>query len=82
VSNHASTIAGVATGVAVFAACEAVTVGAGSIGCAMLAGAAGNAVSYAMDCSKDHSCSVGGAVAEIGEGAIMGALGEPVRWSV
>jgi large repetitive protein len=71
VNNHAPAIAGIAT----FAACEVVTGGAGSIGCAMLAGAAGNAVTYAMDCTKNGSCSVGGAIESVATGAATGLLG-------
>jgi hypothetical protein len=34
------------------------TGGVGVIGCAALAGAAGKAVSYAMDCHASHTCSL------------------------
>ncbi|HEY0806199.1 MAG TPA: RHS repeat-associated core domain-containing protein, partial [Pseudonocardiaceae bacterium] len=63
VEHHASAIAGFAVGAATFAGCMAITAGVGSIGCAALAGAAGNAVSYAMDCGKKAGgCTVGGAL--------------------
>ena len=47
----------------------------GVAGCAALAGAAGNAVTYGLQCSESHSCSVGGAVEAVGLGALGGALG-------
>jgi len=40
-----------------------------------LAGAAGNAVTYGLQCSESHSCSVGGAVEAVGLGALGGARG-------
>ncbi|REH51886.1 RHS repeat-associated protein [Kutzneria buriramensis] len=75
VKAHASTIAGIAVGIGVGLACTVATGGVGAIGCAALAGAAGNAVSYAMDCHASHSCSLGGAVEAVGLGALGGALG-------
>ncbi|WP_326954014.1 LamG-like jellyroll fold domain-containing protein [Amycolatopsis sp. NBC_01286] len=75
VKDHASTIAGIAAGVLVGAACTAATLGIGAVGCAAIGGAVGGAVSYGMDCSKAHNCSVGGAVEAVGLGALGGALG-------
>ena len=74
VKNHASTIAGIAVGIGVGLACTAATGGTAVVACAALGGAAGNAVSYAMDCSQSHTCSVGGAVEAVGLGALGGAL--------
>ncbi|MFC0437396.1 LamG-like jellyroll fold domain-containing protein [Kutzneria buriramensis] len=78
IKAHASTIAGIAVGIAVGLACTAIAAPAGPVGvmgCAALAGAAGNAVSYAMDCHASHTCSLGGAAEAIGLGALGGALG-------
>ncbi|MFI9384811.1 DNA/RNA non-specific endonuclease [Kutzneria sp. NPDC052558] len=75
VKNHASAIAGIAVGIGVGLACTAATGGTAVIACAALGGAAGNAVSYAMDCSQSHTCSVGGAVEAVGLGALGGVLG-------
>ncbi|MFI1657746.1 LamG-like jellyroll fold domain-containing protein [Streptomyces sp. NPDC020472] len=72
VKQHASTIASVAVGIAVFAGCTAITAGAGAIGCAALAGAAGNAVGYAM---SDGPKTLGGFALAIGVGALTGAAG-------
>lgn len=76
VQNHASTILSIGAGVATFAACEAATVGVGSIGCAALAGAVGNAVAYGLDCHNSATgCSVGGAVQAVAVGGLAGAVG-------
>ncbi|QCW77971.1 hypothetical protein EQG64_12700 [Streptomyces sp. S6] len=72
VKQHAGTIVSVAVGVAVFAGCTAATGGVGVIGCGMLAGAAANAVGYAM---SDGPKSLGGFAAAVGVGALTGALG-------
>ncbi|MEU2234318.1 LamG-like jellyroll fold domain-containing protein [Streptomyces vietnamensis] len=72
VKQHASTIASVAVGIAVFAGCTALTAGAGAIGCAALAGAAGNAVGYAM---SDGPKTLGGFALAVGVGALTGAVG-------
>ncbi|MFJ2704355.1 LamG-like jellyroll fold domain-containing protein [Streptomyces sp. NPDC087428] len=72
VKQHASTIAAVATGVVVFAGCTAATGGVGVIGCGALAGAAANAVGYAM---SDGPKSLAGFVTAVGVGAVTGALG-------
>ncbi|MFE6978426.1 LamG-like jellyroll fold domain-containing protein [Streptomyces sp. NPDC057682] len=72
VKQHASTIASVATGVVVFAGCTAATGGVGVVACGALAGAAANAVGYAM---SDGPKSLGGFVTAVGIGAVTGALG-------
>ncbi|WP_329401831.1 LamG-like jellyroll fold domain-containing protein [Streptomyces melanogenes] len=72
VKQHASTIASVATGVAVFAGCTALTAGAGAIGCAALAGAAANAVGYAM---SDGPKTLGGFLGAAALGAVTGVIG-------
>ncbi|MEU9296745.1 LamG-like jellyroll fold domain-containing protein [Streptomyces sp. NPDC048266] len=72
VKQHASTIASVAVGIAVFAGCTALTAGVGAIGCAALAGAAGNAVGYAM---SDGPKTLGGFAMAVGVGALTGAVG-------
>ncbi|MBW5251788.1 Teneurin-1 [Streptomyces sp. P01-B04] len=72
VKQHASTIASVAVGVAVFAGCTAATGGVGVIGCGALAGAAANAVGYAM---SDGPKTLGGFATAVGVGALTGALG-------
>ncbi|MFI9384800.1 LamG-like jellyroll fold domain-containing protein [Kutzneria sp. NPDC052558] len=68
-------LTGIAVGFAVGLACTVGSFGVGAVGCAALAGAAGNAVSYGLECSESHSCSVGGAVEAVGLGALGGALG-------
>jgi RHS repeat-associated protein len=76
VQHHAPAIAAFAAGAATFIGCEALTAGVGSIGCAALAGAAGNAVSYGMSCGKSaEGCSAGGMIEAVGLGAISGAAG-------
>ncbi|MFJ1616804.1 LamG-like jellyroll fold domain-containing protein [Streptomyces sp. NPDC088249] len=72
VKQHASTIASVATGIVVFAGCTAATGGVGVIGCGALAGAAANAVGYAM---SDGPKTLGGFALAVGVGAATGALG-------
>jgi hypothetical protein len=76
VEHHAAAIASFAAGAATFVGCEALTEGIGTVGCAALAGAASNAVSYAMGCGKSpEGCSVGGAIEAVGLGAATGAVG-------
>ncbi|MFF8280422.1 LamG-like jellyroll fold domain-containing protein [Streptomyces lateritius] len=72
VKQHASTIAAVATGIAVFAGCTAITAGVGAIGCAALAGAAANGVGYMM---SDGPKTLGGFAAAVGIGAVTGVIG-------
>jgi RHS repeat-associated protein len=70
VSEHKADIAGFAAGLAVGVACEAVTAGAGSIGCAALSGAVGNMVTYGL---SDGPHTAGGFLTAGAEGAITGA---------
>ena len=74
VENHAATIASIAVSVAVFAGCEAATEGVGTIGCAALAGAAGNAVSYAITAAQTGKFSWSGLGQAALTGAVTGAL--------
>ncbi|MCM2429710.1 hypothetical protein [Streptomyces sp. RKAG337] len=62
---------------AVFAGCEALTVGVGSIGCAAIAGAAGSLVEQGFKCAEagGAACSVGAFAGSAVTGAIAGALG-------
>jgi hypothetical protein len=76
VQHHASAIASFAAGAATFVGCEALTAGVGTIGCAALAGAVGNAVGYGMSCgSSADGCTAEGAFEAVGLGAVTGALG-------
>jgi large repetitive protein len=76
VKNHAAAIASIAAGAGVFAGCEVLSLGIGTVGCAALAGAAASGVSYAMSCGKSPSgCSLLGGVEAVGIGAIGGAIG-------
>ncbi|MDQ0795939.1 LamG-like jellyroll fold domain-containing protein [Streptomyces sp. B1I3] len=72
VKQHASTIVSVAVGVAVFAGCTGATFGGGVVACGMLAGAAANAVGYAM---SDGPKTLAGFATAVGVGALTGALG-------
>jgi RHS repeat-associated protein len=74
VDQHKAVIAGVAAGILVGAACEALTAGAGSIGCAALAGAVGNMVQYGVG-TPTSQWSLGGFLKTGAEGALTGALG-------
>jgi hypothetical protein len=57
----------------VFAGCEAVTAGVGSIGCAALAGAASSMASYAVTAAQTGHFSVGGLLMAGATGALIGA---------
>jgi RHS repeat-associated protein len=74
VDQHKAEIAGIAAGIVAGAVCEAVTAGAGSIGCAALAGAIGNMVQYAV-ATPPGQWSVGGFLKTGAEGALSGAIG-------
>ena len=78
--EHASQIGGLVTGIAVFAGCEALTTGAGTVACAALSGAAASAVSYVISSAQqgDFSWSgLGDATLEGGaSGLAGGAFGE------
>ena len=76
VKAHATAIASFAAAAAVFIGCDAVTAGVGTIGCAAVAGAVGNLVSYGMSCgSSTGGCTVGGALTSALSGAAAGAVG-------
>ena len=73
---HATAIASFAASAAVFIGCEAITAGVGTIGCAAVAGAVGNLVSYGLSCgSSAGGCTVGGALTSALSGAAAGAVG-------
>ena len=74
VSEHKGTIANIVVASVTFAGCEFATGGVGTVGCAALAGAAGNAAQYAVDTPKDQ-WSASGFVKSSVEGAIYGAAG-------
>ena len=73
VSDHKAEIAGVAVGFVVGAACEAATVGIGTVGCGALAGAAGNLTTYAIK-TPANQLSLGGALKEAAVGAVAGGV--------
>jgi RHS repeat-associated protein len=73
VKRHAAVITSIVVGVAVFAGCEAVTAGVGSIGCAALAGAASSMASYAVTAAQTGHFSVGGLLMAGATGALIGA---------
>ncbi|HEX7661183.1 MAG TPA: LamG-like jellyroll fold domain-containing protein, partial [Pseudonocardiaceae bacterium] len=76
IQHHAAAIVSTVAGIGAFAGCEALTGGVGSIGCAALAGAVANGVTYGMSCgSSKAGCSWGGAAEAVGLGAAAGALG-------
>ncbi|GLZ33514.1 hypothetical protein Lesp02_57020 [Lentzea sp. NBRC 105346] len=64
------TVATVAVGAVTFVACEAASVGVGTIGCAVLAGAAAGAVSGALDCPDGQAV-----LSCVGRGAVAGGVG-------
>jgi hypothetical protein len=71
----------IGVGVAVFAGCEAISLGVGSVGCAVLAGAASGAVSGALDCKSGQSmggCIAAGAAVGAVTGLVGGVLGKVV----
>jgi RHS repeat-associated protein len=69
--------AGIAVGVAVFSGCMALSFGAGSVGCAVIAGAAGGAVGGAIGCPAGTSRLTCAGVGALG-GAVAGAIGAVV----
>jgi Xanthomonas XOO_2897-like deaminase/Pretoxin HINT domain len=73
VKRHAATITSIVVGVAVFAGCEAVTAGVGSIGCAALAGAASSMASYAVTAAQTGHFSVTRFLMAGATGALIGA---------
>ncbi|MFE2374174.1 LamG-like jellyroll fold domain-containing protein [Streptomyces sp. NPDC059398] len=77
VKHHAAAITSFVVSTAVFAGCEAVTAGVGTIGCAAAAGAAGALVTQGFACAQKggDACSVGAFAGSAAEGGIEGALG-------
>ncbi|MDF3301636.1 LamG-like jellyroll fold domain-containing protein [Streptomyces tropicalis] len=77
VKHHAAAITSFVVSTAVFAGCEAVTAGVGSIGCAAAAGAAGSLVEQGFKCAENGGgdCSVGAFAGSAVEGAVAGAVG-------
>jgi RHS repeat-associated protein len=78
-NQHKAQIAGIAAGVAAGAICEAVTAGAGSIGCAALAGSVGSMVEYGVGTPRDQWSFGGFAKAGVigaATGALAGAAGK------
>lgn len=75
--NHAASITSFVVSTAVFAGCEAATVGVGSIGCAAVAGAAGSLVEQGFACADQGgaACSAGAFAASAVTGAVAGAVG-------
>ncbi|MEW9531127.1 RHS repeat-associated core domain-containing protein [Microbispora sp. NPDC049125] len=72
VAQHKAVIVSTVVAIGVGVACEAVTAGAGSIGCAMLAGAAGHLVADAM---QGNIHNVGDALTSAALGAAEGIIG-------
>ncbi|MFF8944220.1 LamG-like jellyroll fold domain-containing protein [Streptomyces sp. NPDC014864] len=77
VKHHAAAITSFVVSTAVFAGCEAVTAGVGSIGCAAAAGAAGALVEQGFKCAENGGgdCSAGAFGESALTGAVTGALG-------
>ncbi|MFI1167099.1 LamG-like jellyroll fold domain-containing protein [Streptomyces sp. NPDC020801] len=77
VKHHAAAITSFVVSTAVFAGCEAVTAGVGTIGCAAAAGAAGSLVEQGFKCAENGGgdCSAGAFAGSAVEGAISGAVG-------
>ncbi|HEX8134377.1 MAG TPA: polymorphic toxin-type HINT domain-containing protein, partial [Actinomycetes bacterium] len=92
VKEHKAEIVGTVAGIAAGAACEVATAGAGTVGCAALGGAVGNAVTYGMKtpASKQSlggyakAAAVGGAFGAAGgvAGKALGALGSKAMSSL
>ncbi|GAA2882278.1 hypothetical protein GCM10010524_13610 [Streptomyces mexicanus] len=77
VKHHAAAITSFVVSTAVFAGCEAITGGVGSIGCAAAAGAAGSLVEQGFKCAENggDDCSAGAFAGSAVEGAVAGAAG-------
>ncbi|MBY8876850.1 LamG-like jellyroll fold domain-containing protein [Actinacidiphila acidipaludis] len=75
--HHAAAITSFVVSTAVFAGCEAVTAGVGSIGCAAAAGAAGSLVEQGFNCAEHggSACSAGSFAKSAITGAVSGAIG-------
>jgi YD repeat-containing protein len=74
ISDHKAEIVGTAVGIVAGGACLAVTGGAGSVGCAALGGAVGNAVTYGMKTPASQQ-SAGGYLKAAAVGGAFGAAG-------
>ncbi|MFI7501164.1 LamG-like jellyroll fold domain-containing protein [Streptomyces sp. NPDC049687] len=77
VKHHAAAITSFVVSTAVFAGCEALTAGVGSIGCAAAAGAVGSLVEQGFACAENggDDCSAGAFAGAAVTGAVAGALG-------
>lgn len=75
--HHAAAITSFVVSTAVFAGCEALTAGVGSIGCAAAAGAVGSLVEQGFACAENggDDCSAGAFAGAAVTGAVAGALG-------
>jgi RHS repeat-associated protein len=75
--HHAAAIASFVASTAVFAGCEALTAGVGSIGCAAAAGAVGGLVEQGFKCADagGSSCSLSSFAGAAIVGGVAGALG-------
>jgi hypothetical protein len=75
VEHHAAAIASFVVSTAVFAGCEAVTAGIGTIGCGAIAGAIGAAVSYGITAAQSGHFSWSALGKATLVGAVTGAVG-------
>ncbi|XVU28290.1 polymorphic toxin-type HINT domain-containing protein [Actinoplanes sp. CA-054009] len=75
VADNANTLAGAAAGIGTFVACEAVTAGAGTLGCMALSGAVGNLVTSGLN-GDIHSAT--DFIDAAATGAIGGILAVPL----
>ncbi|WP_189934545.1 LamG-like jellyroll fold domain-containing protein [Streptomyces aurantiogriseus] len=77
VKHHAAAITSFVVSTAVFAGCEALTAGVGSIGCAAAAGAVGSLVEQGFACAENggDDCSAGAFAGAAVTGAVAGAVG-------
>ncbi|WP_307043570.1 LamG-like jellyroll fold domain-containing protein [Streptomyces achromogenes] len=75
--HHAAAITSFVVSTAVFAGCEALTAGVGSIGCAAVAGAVGSLVEQGFACAQNggDDCDAGAFAGAAVTGAIAGAVG-------
>jgi YD repeat-containing protein len=74
IGEHKAEIVGTVAGIAAGAACEVATAGAGTVGCAALGGAVGNAVTYGMKTPASQQ-SLGGYAKAAVVGGAFGAAG-------
>ncbi|WP_030683868.1 RHS repeat-associated core domain-containing protein, partial [Streptomyces cellulosae] len=75
--HHAAAITSFVVSTAVFAGCEALTAGVGSIGCAAAAGAVGSLVEQGFACAENggDDCDAGAFAGAAVTGAVAGAAG-------